>query len=99
VLHKLTGLSCDLIASTLDYSDICGKQCDWLLLLAALDRVESVNGLWEVGVSGESIDRVGRDHRDAAGKQNLCGGLKPFFVTLYNSHLLLCVLCVSAPLR
>ena len=87
MLHKFKGLVGDSEAKALNCLYICGKQGDWLLLLAALDRVESVNGLWKVGVSGEPVDRVGRDHRDAAGKQNLCGGLQPFFITLYYLHL------------
>ena len=87
MLNKLTGLASNLVAKALNYFDIRGKQGNWLLRLASLDRVKPVDGLREIGVRGEAIDGIGRNHRDAARKQNLCGGLKPFFITLYNSHL------------
>ena len=87
MLNKLTGLASNLVAKALDCLYIRGKQGDWLLRLAPLDRIEPVNGLRKIGMGGKAVDRVGRNHRDAARKQNLCGGLKPFFITLYNSHL------------
>ena len=88
MLNKLTGLASNLVAKVFDYFYIRGKQGDWLLRLASLDRVEPVNGLWEIGMGGKAVDRVGRNHRYAARKQNLCSGLKPLFIALYYLHCL-----------
>ena len=87
MLHKFKGLVGDSEAKALNCLYICGKQGDWLLRLAPLDRIEPVNGLREIGMGGKAVDRVGRNHRDAARKQNLCGGLKPLFIALYYLHL------------
>lgn len=86
--NKLTGLASNLVAKALDYFYIRGEQGNRLFRLASLDRIKPVNGLWEIGMGGEAIDGVGRNHRYAARKQNLCGGLKPLFIALYYLHCL-----------
>ena len=85
-LDELLGTARDRIPESLDRIRVRSEQRDRLFRLAALYSVEPLDCVRKGRMRGESVDSVRRDHRHPARKEDLRGGLKTFFITLYNLH-------------